>query len=358
MSTLHTSGHFNSLARELSIRAARAVLSQIGPTSEPLRRHLRQLFERPPGEPGSFLADPVFEAMFSWETDDCSMSDLSGSLLHPNLIDAMDKPPESLCDYRFESSWQPYRHQVEAWKILRQNDPRSILVTSGTGSGKTECFLVPILDDLVRERARVGRLVGVRALFLYPLNALINSQRDRLRAWTACFGGNLRFCLYNGETPEEIPAAKQRMAPEQVLSRKSLREEPPPILVTNATMLEYMLVRGIDAPILHASRHKLGWIVLDEAHTYVGSQAAELALLLRRVMQAFDVDPVDIRFVATSATISKEWGDSTSGELRTFSPMSLESNRTVSTSSKAGAEFPSCPRLWNGATMFCQGPTA
>lgn len=108
------------------------------------------------------------------------------------------------------------------------------------------------------------------------------------------------------------------MALEEVLSRKSLREEPPPILVTNATMLEYMLVGAIDAPILHASRHKLGWIVLDEAHTYVGSQAAELALLLRRVMQAFDVDPVHIRFVATSATISKEWGDSTFGELRTF----------------------------------------
>ena len=137
------------------------------------------------------------------------MSDLSGSLLHPNLIDAMDKPPESLRDYRFESSWHPYRHQVEAWTILRHNDPRSVLVTSGTGSGKTECFLVPILDDLVCERARMGRLVGVRALFLYPLNALINSQRDRLRAWTAGFGGDLRFCLYNGETPEETRAVEE-----------------------------------------------------------------------------------------------------------------------------------------------------
>jgi DEAD/DEAH box helicase domain-containing protein len=75
---------------------------------------------------------------------------------------------------------------VEAWKILRQSDRRSVFVTSGTGSGKTECL--PILDELVRERARVGRLVGVRALFLYPLNALINSQRDRLRAWTTGFG--------------------------------------------------------------------------------------------------------------------------------------------------------------------------
>ncbi len=318
MSNLHTSHHFSSLARELAIRAARAVLSQIGFTSEPLRRHLRQIFERSPGEAGSFLADPVFEGLFPWETDDCFMSDLSGSLLHPNLIDAMDKPPESLRDYRFEASWHPYRHQVEAWTILRHNDPRSVLITSGTGSGKTECFLVPILDDLVCERSRMGRLVGVRALFLYPLNALINSQRDRLRAWTAFFSGDLRFCLYNGETPEEFPAAKQRVAPEEVLSRKILREEPPPILVTNATMLEYMLVRNIDAPILNASRGNLRWIVLDEAHTYAGSQAAELALLLRRVMQSFNVEAANLRFVATSATITDVAGNNTLAELQTF----------------------------------------
>jgi ATP-dependent helicase YprA (DUF1998 family) len=67
-----------------------------------------------------------------------------------------------------------------------------------------------------------------------------------------------------------------------VIDREALRAAPPPMLVTNATMLEYMLVRAQDAPILDASKGKLQWIVLDEAHTYIGSQAAELALLLRR----------------------------------------------------------------------------
>ncbi|MGH8473719.1 MAG: DEAD/DEAH box helicase, partial [Gammaproteobacteria bacterium] len=193
-------------------------MSQIGLTSEPLRRHLREIFERSAGEPGSFLADPVFEAMFPWEADDCPMSDFAGSLLHPELVAAMDTPPQGLREYRFETSRHPYRHQVEAWKVFRREEPWSVVVTSGTGSGKTECFLVPILDDLVRERDRVGRLIGVRALVLYPLNALINSQRDRLRAWTASFSGDLRFCLYNGETREEVPAAESRKAQEEVLS--------------------------------------------------------------------------------------------------------------------------------------------
>lgn len=85
-----------------------------------------------------------------------------------------------------------------------------------------------------------------------------------------------------------------------------MREEPAPILVTNGTMLEYMMVRQVDAPIIQQSKAQksLRWIVLDEAHTYVGSQAAELALQLRRVMTAFGVTPDDVRFVATSATIA------------------------------------------------------
>src|SRR3546814_7726806 len=77
--------------------------------------------------------------------------------------------------------------------------------------------------------------------------------------------------------------------PHQVLYRETLRANPPPILVTNQTMLEYMTIRREDRKILDASRGKLRWIVIDEAHSYIGSAAAELSLLLRRVMNAFDV---------------------------------------------------------------------
>jgi hypothetical protein len=163
---------------------------------------------------------------------------------------------------------RPYRHQLEAWQILGQDKPQSVVVTSGTGSGKTECFMVPILDQLARAHAQRGsKLIGVQALFLYPLNALIQSQRERLNAWTSSFGDGLRFCLYNGLTPQKQPQGLRDQLRNEVLDRESLRAAPPPLLVTNATMLEYMLVRAQDAPILEQSQGALKWIVLDEAHT-------------------------------------------------------------------------------------------
>ncbi len=198
-------------------------------------------------------------------------------------------------------------------------------MTSGTGSGKTECFMVPVLEDLYRELHENGNnpLIGVRALFLYPLNALINSQRERLDAWTRGFGSGIRYCLYNGNTENLHAAVKSEQVkrPNEVLSREKMREEPAPILVTNGTMLEYMMVRQIDAPIIQQSKSQksLRWIVLDEAHTYVGSQAAELALQLRRVMTAFGVTPDDVRFVATSATIA---GSDAEKQLKNLSELS------------------------------------
>ncbi len=245
------------------------------------------------------------------------MADLAGELLEPDLVRAMDESPAELGEYRFPRSRRPYVHQVAAWRTLLEREPRSVVVTSGTGSGKTECFLVPILNDLASSSRARPFDAGVRALFLYPLNALINSQRQRLAAWTAGLGGKAKFCLYNGNTPEEVPSWKQAQIPQEVLSRKVLRESPPPVLVTNASMLEYMLVRSVDQPILQASQGKLRWVVLDEIHTYLGSQAAELALLLRRVLLAFGVDPLGVRFVATSATVGADDPD-TRDALREF----------------------------------------
>lgn len=305
------SQYFSDLIPELATRSSRATISMLSFSNTPLRTYLRSAFATRYGENGSFLGDPVFEATFGWELADKSMSDLSGNLLTTKLVDAMDNPPDDLkSDYRFPKSANPYRHQLQAWQILSEKTPQSVVVTSGTGSGKTECFMVPILNRLVQEHLESSsKLVGIRALFLYPLNALINSQRDRLRAWTAAFEDKIRFCLYNGLTPNEEPAHKRQQVPNQVLDRKELRAAPPPILVTNATMLEYMLVRAQDAPILQASQGKLQWIVLDEAHTYIGSQAAELALLLRRVLHAFGVNASQVRFVATSATIGDPNGE-------------------------------------------------
>lgn len=307
-----TDRYFSTLLPQLAQRAADATVNILGYTDRPLREHLREVFGRPVGEEGCFVGDPTFEATFGWKTNPYSLHALGGAHGHlaPELVWAMGHPPEEFAkDYTFDPEQPPYTHQVEAWNILSQEPRRSVVVASGTGSGKTECFLVPVLNDLVREQQTLQtKLVGVRALFLYPLNALINSQRDRLIAWTNEFKGDVRFCLYNGNTPE-TPSRDRPKWPAEVADRRSLRESPPPILVTNSTMLEFMLVRSQDAAILEQSSGRLRWIILDEAHSYIGSQAAELALLLRRVLHAFNVTPDQVRFVATSATIGDHRGE-------------------------------------------------
>lgn len=311
------SHYFTELLTELGSRAARATVSRLGFSNNSLRAYLERVFSSSYGSKGSFVGDPVFEATFGWKEADESLSELSGTLLAPALVDALDSPGGDIrSSFRFPRQAHPYSHQLEAWRILSRSEPQSVVVTSGTGSGKTECFMVPILDQLVRDyTSQKSQLVGVQALFLYPLNALIQSQRERLDAWTMSFGDGVRYSLYNGLTPQNQPKHQRDQHPNEALDRESLRALPPPLLVTNATMLEYMLVRAQDAPILEQSQGKLKWIVLDEAHTYIGSQAAELALLLRRVLHAFGVTPEQVRFVATSATIG---GDEAEAQLQEF----------------------------------------
>ena len=301
------SGYFSSLINQSIARAKESTLSILGVTNPALRNHLSEQMQTNSGTDNAFLASPVFEHTFGWEFDEPTIKELSDNLLSTAVVKALDS--ELNGRYRFNSDYKPFKHQLKTWRTLMAKSPKSVVVTSGTGSGKTECFMVPIIDDLYREyQKNDAPLVGVRAIFLYPLNALINSQQERLDAWTKHFDNGVRYCLYNGNTEnsENKVRSAQRKCPNEVLSRELMRKEPTPILVTNGTMLEYMLVRQIDSPIIEISKKEksLRWIVLDEAHTYVGSQAAELALQLRRVLHAFGVEAKNVRFVATSATIA------------------------------------------------------
>ena len=290
--------HYAPLLKQLHQRAVRSVISQLALRSKTLSTYLENQYFQEPGTNGALLADPVFESTFSWKFATESMDDLRDKLISSQLVNAVNVPA-------------PFAHQLTAWRVILEQK-KSMLVSSGTGSGKTECFMVPVLEDLIRQ-AKLSRqpLVGTQAIFLYPLNALINSQQERLRAWTKGYKGKIRFALYNGETKHtryEV-AEEQEENPEQLLSRESIYETPPSIMVTNTTMLEYMLIRHKDAPITDKSQGMLKYIVLDEAHSYVGSQAAELALLLRRVMQAFNVGPGTdhpVQIIATSATIGED----------------------------------------------------
>lgn len=299
-----TNRFYTDLIEQLNRRSTRAALGLLGFRNDALRAYLTNYFGKEAGLPGSFLADPVFEATFNWQAAELCLGELAGNLLHKDLVNALSKPQiDRLTEnYTFDLKQYPYRHQLQAWRALIEGTPnRSVLVSSGTGSGKTECFLIPILNDLAveLEQNQGDPLTGVRALFLYPLNALIKSQKDRLVAWSEPFNGKVRFCLYNGDTPDQGKSDWLSEVPD----RRTLRSNPPPILVTNATMLEYMLVRNEDRPILSQSQGRLRWIVIDEAHTYLGSQAAELTLLLRRVFNAFGCKADDVHFVATSATL-------------------------------------------------------
>lgn len=312
------------LVEALASRAAEAAIGRSRIILDPLREALRAKLSRPAGQPGALLAAPVLEAAFGHLAVKQTLQELvSEGLLHAKTVDALANaepidPEEGRERNVLPKTLRPYTHQVDAWRLLKEKPARSVLVSAGTGSGKTESFLVPILDDFVRQSQEKATLTGVQALLVYPLNALIASQRDRLSDWTSPFGGKIRFSLYNGNTPEDMPSSRKASRPWEVLDRTSLRRDPPPLLITNATMLEYMLLRSQDAPILEASQGRLRYVVLDEAHTYIGSQAAEMALLLRRTLHAFGMAPGDVRFVATSATLGSANDPEVEKQLRRF----------------------------------------
>lgn len=185
-----------------------------------------------------------------------------------------------------------YRHQeqaVEKAVTLRRN----LVVSTGTGSGKTEAFLIPILEHLLGEidEGTIDR-PGVRALLLYPMNALANDQIKRLRSVLREVP-EITFGRYTGETkPKQAEALedfRQRSfgkdpLPNELISREAMQAAPPHILLTNYAMLEYLLLRPADTPFFDgATAQHWRFLVLDEAHVYNGAQGTEIAYLLRRL---------------------------------------------------------------------------
>lgn len=279
-------------------RTTEALLSMWAAGKKHTQEYLKQIFEEEP-----ILAEPVFQSMFPWQSDTRKFEEFK------NIFDDMFINTLSGIDdkkFKFPKDRKPYTHQAESWKQLLK-DEKSIVVTSGTGSGKTECFMLPIIQDLVRQQqSNYGndKKGGIQAIFLYPLNALMSSQQKRMSAWCKAVNPQVSFAMYKGDTEEHFKQIMKDALPE-LKSREQIRKTPPQILFTNPTMLEYMLVRKQDKAILDVSKQKksLRWIVLDEAHTYSGSSAAELALQIRRILDAFGVTIDDVRFAATSATL-------------------------------------------------------
>ena len=297
----------------------------------------------------------------------------------------------------------PYQHQAAAVQASLV-DGKSLVVMTGTGSGKTESFLLPILGKLAREAASKPKAFqaqpGIRALVLYPMNALVNDQLGRMRllfgdprvtkAFTALAGRPARFARYTSRTlypgvrdpkkdqvrlkpigdyyvakltdttatelvrqlqergkwPAKADLAKwygkagshwrsksgeylrcvTLPADPELLTRHEVHAQPPDVLVTNYSMLEYMLMRPLERPVFDDTREWLAanpsenfLLVLDEAHLYRGAAGTEVALLLRRLRKRLGIEADRLQVICTSASFSNpakaaEFGASLTGK--------------------------------------------
>jgi len=217
--------------------------------------------------------------------------------------------PEDLSQDEFRL----YKHQEES--IIKAKKGENLLIATGTGSGKTECFLLPVLDDAIKNPGP-----GIRSIIIYPMNALANDQLYRLSSMLSHFTNNeITFGRYTGETPWNEKDAQKKYPdhnsiPCERFTREEIRENPPHILLTNFAMLEYLLIRPKDVEIF--SQNRLKYIVLDEAHTYRGAQGIEVALLMRRLKDAFLGSK--FQFFLTSATFVSGQSSNIKNELAEF----------------------------------------
>jgi ATP-dependent helicase YprA (DUF1998 family) len=275
-----------------------------------------------------YFRDPVLRASFKQALKDTGRLS-KGPYLEATPIFKRGQTPRSLfqnlLEYAPHDSFlnavqadRPlYQHQEEA--IRRVFEGRNVVVATGTGSGKTEAFLYPVLLHLYQEFKQGALGSGVRALILYPMNALANDQRERLgEICTALKEGDspfqFRFGQYTGDTPDNesdtYRNARSRLdgryAGELVL-RTEMRQQPPHILLTNYSMLEYLLLRPQDSELFDDGRAKWWtFLILDEAHQYRGSKGIEMAMLLRRLKRRLREggQSGEFRCFATSATIA------------------------------------------------------
>lgn len=273
---------------------------------------LRQEFAQAIESPALLIKGPLVQIALPYRKD-CSIKNLvEEGVLAPGFA--------RLCSEALPYERLLYAHQVRA--IRKAVKERNIVVSTGTGSGKTEAFLIPILNHLLREEEK-GTLAqpGVRAILLYPMNALANDQMKRLRRiLKEC--PQITFGRYINieETPDKKSAAQEyfrKTYPDEpdidneLKSREEMHAAPPHILLTNYAMLEYLLLRPAASPLFDGKTGKhWRFIVIDEAHVYDGANATEIAMLLRRLQDRVAGDRHgQIQAIATSATLGRGRAD-------------------------------------------------
>ena len=274
-------------------------------------KDLRESFEGALQAEGALIKGPYLERAYDFAKGGRAIDIAAG--FFPNGAQAL---APALLDGEL------YSHQERAIEAVFGQD-KNVVVATGTASGKTECFLYPILFELYRQHLE-GQLAepGVRAMIIYPMNALANDQRSRLGEICGALadnGSDFRFSFgqYTGQTPYNLRDGRRNpydkdedRLPGEIVFRDDMRRTPPHILLTNYSMLEYLLLRPEDSPLFELGRH-WRFIVLDEAHLHRGARGAEMGMLMRRLKRRVKEGgrEGDFRCVATSATITSHEDD-------------------------------------------------
>lgn len=284
---------------------------------ERLRGQMRELLSLDATRQSPLLRGPYVSLSRPFREGAAVDTLVTEGVLHPHMRQRIPEPITHV-----------YGHQEEAIRAITGG--KTTLVSTGTGSGKTECFLYPVISKCLSLRD-AGVSSGISAVIVYPMNALAEDQLMRLRSLLA--GTGITFGMYVGKTPEHenevvgirLPQGSSRadyeaklaqvrergsgetaIPPEEVCSREVMRTpgKQPRILLTNVKQLELLLTRQKDVELFADAR--LDFLVFDEAHTFTGAQGAETACLIRRLRAFCGKGAQDTVCVATSATIVDE----------------------------------------------------
>lgn len=231
---------------------------------------------------GKFWPEPLLQINPKYKSADNIAALVKSSVLDPGCQAVFRESPQQT------NGIELYLHQREA--VAHANAGESYVVTTGTGSGKSLCFFIPIINRVLREK-KTDKTPKTRAIIIYPMNALANSQRKEIDKFISQSGMNdvVSVARYTGEDDDD--------------KRNHVADHPPDILLTNFMMLELLMTRqdDVDRKVI-ANCHDLRFLVLDELHTYRGRQGADVALLVRRVRER--LAPKNLVCIGTSATMA------------------------------------------------------
>jgi ATP-dependent helicase YprA (DUF1998 family) len=258
-------------------------------------------------EPEMLVKGPILEATPEYQTGRTIENFVREGVLDSGFHD--------LCGPNLPVSRPLYLHQDQAIEKLVSGG-RNLVVATGTGSGKTETFIISVLNHLLQEeKSGTLDMPGIRALLLYPMNALANDQLKRLRSILESYP-SITFGRYTGETKHDYEDARKRfheqfpgekLLKNELICRRQMQETPPHFLLTNYAMLEFLLLRPADNVFFDGpTANHWQFIVLDEAHVYDGAQGIEIAMLLRRLKdRVVQSERGKLQVIATSATLGR-----------------------------------------------------